>query len=29
MEDRRKGSHKKIVRKIAPEKIDELLETVN
>jgi len=29
MEDRRKGSHKKIVRKITSEKIEELLGTVN
>jgi len=29
MEDKRKGSHKVVVRKIAPEKIEELLETVN
>ena len=29
MEDKRKGSHKKVVRKIASEKIDELLKAVN
>jgi len=29
MEDKRKGSHKGVVRKIAPEKIDELLKVVN
>jgi len=29
MEDRRKGSHKKVIRKIAPHKVEELLETVN
>jgi len=29
MEDRRKGSHKKPVRKIAPHKVEELIEVVN
>lgn len=29
MEDRRKGSHEKIVRKITSEKIDEFLKVVN
>ena len=29
MEDRRKGSHKKVIRKIAPQKVEELIEVVN
>ena len=29
MEDRRKQSHKEVVRKIASEKVDELLEVAN